>query len=87
VNLTHEPFLRLWEQKVFRLLLDEGKIEPSLVEQMRSWRHSGFNVDRSVCLQAGDRDAIERLAQYMAGDWGSTLYTLQRASDHRSWVA
>ena len=66
MNLTHEPFLRLWEQKVLGLLLDEGKIEPSLVEQIRSWRHRGFNVDRSVCLQAGDRDAIERLAQYMA---------------------
>jgi hypothetical protein len=33
---------------------------------MRSWRHSGFNVDRSVRLQAGDRDGVERLAQYMA---------------------
>ncbi len=33
---------------------------------MRSWRHSGFNVDRSVRLQAGDRDGLERLAQYMA---------------------
>jgi len=66
VNLTHEPFLRLWEQKVFQLLLEEGRIEPALVEQMRSWHHSGFSVDRSVRLQAGDFDAIERLAQYMA---------------------
>ena len=66
VNLTHEPFLRLWENKVFQLLLDQGRIEPELVEQMRSWRHSGFNVDRSVHLQAGDTAAIERLAQYMA---------------------
>ncbi len=66
VNLTHEPFLRLWERKVFQLLLDEGRIEPALVEQMRSWRHSGFNVDRSVRLAAGDRDGLRRLAQYMA---------------------
>lgn len=66
VNLTHEPFRRLWEHKVFSLLLDEGRIEPALVEQMRSWRHSGFNVDRSVRLAAGDRDGLERLAQYMA---------------------
>ncbi len=66
VNLTQEPFLRLWQQKVFQLLLDEGRIEPSLIDQIRSWRHSGFNVDRSVRLPAGDRDGIERLAQYMA---------------------
>ena len=66
INLTHEPFLRLWEHKVFRLLLDEGLIEPALVEQIRSWRHSGFHVDRSVCLAVGDTAGIERLAQYMA---------------------
>jgi hypothetical protein len=66
VNLSHEPFLRLWEQKVFSLLLGEGRIEPSLVTQIRSWRHSGFHVDRSVCLSAGDKCTIERLAQYLA---------------------
>ncbi len=66
VNLTHEPFLRLWERKVFQLLLDEGRIEPALVDQMRSWRHSGFNVDRSVRIEAGNQAAVERLAQYMA---------------------
>jgi len=63
---SHEPFLRLWEHKVFRLLLDENLIDYSLVEQIRSWRHTGFNVDRSVRIEAGDRDAIDRLAQYMA---------------------
>ena len=66
VNLTHEPFLRLWEHKVFRLLLDEGRIQPDLVAQMRSWRHSGFHIDRSIRLPAADRDGINRLAQYMA---------------------
>ncbi len=66
INLTHEPFLRLWEHKVFRLLLDEGLIEASLVQQMRSWRHSGFHVDRSVLLARGDRKGIEQLGQYMA---------------------
>jgi hypothetical protein len=28
--------------------------------------HTGFNVDRSVRVQAGDQAGIERLAQYMA---------------------
>ena len=32
---------------------------------MRSWPHSGFSVDQSVFLGAGDRAAIERLVQYM----------------------
>jgi len=66
LNLTHQPFLRLWEDGVFRLLLDHNLIQPALVDQLRSWRHTGFNINRSVCLQPGDTDGIERLAQYMA---------------------
>ena len=66
VNLSHEPFLRIWQNSVFSLLLDAGRIESSLVSQMRSWRHSGFSVDRSVRLRAGDRGGIQRLAEYMA---------------------
>ena len=65
-NLGHEPFLRLWEDKVFRLLMDENKIDQALVAQLRSWCHTGFNIDRSVCLHAGDTDGVERLSQYMA---------------------
>jgi len=29
------------------------------------WQHSGFSVDQSVLLPAGDRAGIERLVQYM----------------------
>jgi len=65
-NLTHEPFLRIWENNVLGLLLEENRIDPAVVRRIRSWRHSGFNVDRSVRLAAGDRDGAERLAQYMA---------------------
>jgi ribosomal protein S27E len=65
-NLGHDPFLRLWEDKVFALLLDDKKIDPPLVAQLRSWRHSGFGVDRSVHLTAGDRGGVENLAQYLA---------------------
>lgn len=66
VNLTHEPFRRIWEDNVFRLLLDAGRIDQSVVSQIRSWRHTGFSVDRSVHIPAGNRDGLERLAQYMA---------------------
>ena len=41
------------------------KIEPEVVENMRSWEHSGFSVDQSVFLPAGDQAGIERLIQYM----------------------
>ena len=65
-NLGHEPFLRRWEDKVFALLLEEDRIDPSVVRQIRSWKHSAFGVDRSIRLAAGDREGIERLGQYMA---------------------
>ncbi len=53
-----------WREAVFALYLDEGKIEQEVVENMRSWPHSGFHVDQSVHLAADDRAGVERLAQY-----------------------
>jgi hypothetical protein len=64
-QIAVEPFLKLWEKKVFDLLLAEGRITPEVVQQMRTWQHSGFSVDNSVRLAAGDTAGIERLAQYM----------------------
>jgi hypothetical protein len=58
------PFLKLWEQEVFALLLAEGKITDEVVQNIRSWRHSGFSVDQSVRLEAGDQEWVQRLIQY-----------------------
>ena len=60
-----DSLLVAWQEVVFSLYLAEGKIEPEVVENMRAWPHSGFSVDQSVFLPAGDRKGIERLAQYM----------------------
>ncbi len=54
-----------WREAVFALYLAEEKIEAEVVESMRGWPHSGFSVDQSVLLPAGDRAGIERLVQYM----------------------
>ena len=53
--LAVEPFLKLWEHKIFKLLLDEGRITPETVDQMRTWRHSGFSaeikgLDFCICI-------------------------------------
>jgi hypothetical protein len=37
-----------------------------VVENMRSWPHSGFHVDQSVLLAADDRAGVERVVGYMA---------------------
>jgi len=57
--------LSVWQRKVFDLLLGEGKIDQELVDQIRSWPHSGFSVDNSVYLPAGDTSGLQRLAEYM----------------------
>ena len=60
-----ERLLVAWQDAVFELYLAEEKIEAEVVENMRSWEHSGFSVDQSVFLPAGDQAGIERLIQYM----------------------
>jgi len=44
-----------------RRLLAEGKITEEVVTHMRSWKHSGFSVDQSVRLEAGDPEGVQRL--------------------------
>ena len=63
-KLASEPFLKLWQQEVFALLLAEGKITEETVANIRSWKHSGFSVDQSVRLQAEDQEGVRRLIQY-----------------------
>jgi hypothetical protein len=41
--------------------LAEGKIEPEVVQNMRSWQHSGFSVQQSEFLPANNRKGVERL--------------------------
>ena len=60
-----ERLLVVWQEAVFELYLAEQKIEPEVVENMQTWPHSGFSVDQSVFLPAGDRAGIERLVGYM----------------------
>jgi hypothetical protein len=57
--------LHAWQEAVFGLYLTEGKIEPDVVENMRTWKHTGFTGDQSVFLPAGDKIGIERLVQYI----------------------
>jgi hypothetical protein len=64
-EVDEDRMLELWESRVFKVLLKEERITEGVVEQMRSWEHSGFGFDQSVHLPAGDREGIERLMQYM----------------------
>ena len=56
---------KLWQERVFALLLDEHKIKDEVAVNMRSWKHSGFSVDNSVRINAGDKAGIQRLTEYI----------------------
>ena len=65
-KIAVEPFLKLWEQKIFALLLKEGKITQDVVDNMRSWKHSGFSVHKNVLIEAHDKAGLEGLIQYIS---------------------
>jgi len=54
-QLDLERLEAAWQEAVFALYLAEEKIEPEVVANMRPWEHSGFSVDQSVLLAAGDQ--------------------------------
>ena len=60
-----DRLLVAWQDAVFAQYLNQSKIEPEVMENMRSWEYSGFSVDQSVLLSAGDQAGIQRLVQYM----------------------
>ena len=50
--------VEFWQERVFALLLDTHKINDEIVGNMRSWKHSGFSVDNSVRINAGDKTGM-----------------------------
>ena len=56
----------IWQEKVFDLLLDAFKIDLETAANMRAWKHSGFNVDNSVRIEAGDHEGMQRLVEYIS---------------------
>lgn len=55
-----------WQERVFALLLDEHKITDEIAGNMRGWKHSGFSVDNSVRINAGDQAGMQRLIEYVS---------------------
>ncbi len=64
-QLDSQPFEKLWQKKVFDLLLKKNKITETVVAQMNQWHHCGFSTHHAVRVQAGDFKGLQRLAQYM----------------------
>jgi hypothetical protein len=63
-NLQH--MAEVFRRRVIALFLERKLIDRSRAASMLSWHHSGFSLDGSIGLYAGDQKSMERLAQYMA---------------------
>jgi len=51
--------------KIFKMLLNEGKINEGLISMLKSWRHSGFNVHCGERIWPDDETAMENIARYI----------------------
>jgi len=72
-----------WRDRVFSLLLETHKIDEATAGSMRTWRHSGFNVDTSVRIMANDREGMSRLVGYISRCPLSLTRMITRTADGR----
>jgi hypothetical protein len=71
-KLASEPFLKLWEHEVFKLLLAKGKITAEVAENIHGWQHWAFSVEKSVCVEAKDAEGLQRLIEYFLR-WATSM--------------
>jgi len=55
----------LFRYEVLKMLKSKGKITDAVIENILSWRHSGFNVFCGQAIWPHDEDALEHLAYYI----------------------
>lgn len=57
---------KLFACLIFRMLLEENMISEKLVEDMNSWKHSGFSLHRGSSIKADDEDSRKTLSEYIS---------------------
>ena len=60
-----EPLEEIFRAKVLKMLKKEGKIGNELINNLMSWKHSGFSVHNSVRIAKDDAGGKENVAQYI----------------------
>ena len=63
--LDTQKMALLFKDKVFAMLIQEGKISQEPASKISSWPHSGFNIHNEVQIDAGEEKGKETLAQYI----------------------
>ena len=55
----------IFQHKMFRILLNKGKITEEMVRMHSAWKHSGFHVFCGNRISPNDDTAMESLARYI----------------------
>ena len=64
-DLDFTPLEEIFRERTLRMMLRREAITPARVELLGSWRHSGFNLNTTRRVAAGDRKSLETLLQYI----------------------
>jgi hypothetical protein len=59
------PIEELFRQRALGVLRRKGLLTPQRIKLMRSWAHSGFNVNAAVRIVTDDAAGRENLARYL----------------------
>src|SRR3990172_10839562 len=63
--LDHRMAEEVFRHRVLRLLQNEGLLSEERSRLLLSWDRSGFSIDDSVRIPAGERKTLEQVARYM----------------------
>jgi hypothetical protein len=64
-TMSLEPIEELFRHRVFTMLMRKGLLTHERIKLLKSWEHSGFNVNASVRIGADDATGRENLARYL----------------------
>ena len=64
-DLDFSPLQELFGERTLKMMLRSEKISEERVELLRSWKHSGFNLNTRRRVEAGNRESLESLLQYI----------------------
>ena len=55
-DMDLKPLEEIFRANVFKMLKKEGKINDDVINNLLSWRHSGFSVDNGVRIAKDDEE-------------------------------
>ena len=64
-DVDTKPLLEIFQAKLLKMLKKEGKINDAIIDNILSWRHSGFSIDNGRPVARDDGQGKIAIAQYI----------------------